>query len=99
MEFQYWSFMMSHPAHALLPSESVSEAIDVLTWSYTGMLIPAFSSVSPFIRLASDRLLPSPHPSLPPFSQEECQELLILLRSFSRRHPYNDLWLLDIHPS
>jgi hypothetical protein len=56
MEFQYWSFMMSHPAHALLPSESVSEAIDVLTWSYTGMLIPAF-----FIRLAnhSPRVRPS----------------------------------------
>ena len=36
MEYQYWSFMMSHPAHAPLPSGSVSEAIDVLTWSYTG---------------------------------------------------------------
>jgi hypothetical protein len=91
MEFQYWSFMVSHPAHALLPSESVSEAIDVLTWSYTGMLLPTSLSVLPFIRLVSDRLLPSPHPSLPPFSQEECQELLTLLRSFSRKHPYNDL--------
>ncbi|KAH9981599.1 hypothetical protein BJV74DRAFT_854774 [Russula compacta] len=65
MEYQYWSFMMSHPAHTLLPPDTVPEAIDVLTWSYT------------------DRLLPSPHPSLPPFSQEECQELLTLLRSFS----------------
>jgi hypothetical protein len=34
MEYQYWSFMVSHPAHALLPS--VSGAIDVLTWSYAG---------------------------------------------------------------
>jgi len=39
MEYQYWSFMVSHPAHAPLPSESVSEAIDVLTWSYTGLLL------------------------------------------------------------
>ncbi|KAF8505744.1 hypothetical protein F5888DRAFT_1604830, partial [Russula emetica] len=64
MEYQYWSFMVSHPAHAPLPPESISKAIDVLTWSYT------------------DRLLPSPHSSLPPFSQEECQELLRMLHSF-----------------
>ncbi|KAI9466985.1 hypothetical protein BJY52DRAFT_35421 [Lactarius psammicola] len=65
MEYQYWSYMVSHPAHALLPSASVSEAIDVLTWSYT------------------DRLLPSSHPAPPPFSQEECQQLITLLRSFN----------------
>ena len=40
MEYQYWSFMVSHPAHALLPSGSVSEAIDVLTWCYTGGSLP-----------------------------------------------------------
>ena len=51
----------------------------------------------PIIRLALDRLLPTPHPSLPPFSQEECQELLTLLRSFSREYPYCNRWLLDIH--
>jgi hypothetical protein len=72
MEYEYWSFMMTHPAHALLPSESVTEAIDVLTWSYT------------------DRLLPSSHPFQPPFSQEECQELLTLLRSFNRKPPHSD---------
>jgi hypothetical protein len=38
----------------------------------------------PLIFLASDRLLPSPHSSLPPFSQEECQELLRMLHSFDR---------------
>ncbi|KAI9508917.1 hypothetical protein F5148DRAFT_979083, partial [Russula earlei] len=65
MEYEYWSFMVSHPAHVPLSSECISEAIDVLTWSYT------------------DRLLPAPHPSLPPFSHEECQELLKLLRSFN----------------
>jgi hypothetical protein len=36
MEYQYWSYMVSHPAHAPLPSESISKAIDALTWSYTG---------------------------------------------------------------
>jgi hypothetical protein len=89
MEYQYWSFMMTHPAHALLPSESVSEAIDVLTWSYTGpFTFPHL--ILPFIFLASDRLLPSAQPSLPPFSQEECQELLTLLRSFNREFPHSD---------
>ncbi|KAI9510671.1 hypothetical protein F5148DRAFT_1177674 [Russula earlei] len=34
-EYQYWLFMGSHPVHALLPSESVSDAIDVLTCFYT----------------------------------------------------------------
>ena len=51
----------------------------------------------PIICLVLDRLLPTPHPSLPPFSQEECQELLTLLRSFSREYPYCNRWLLDIH--
>lgn len=46
MEYQYWSFMVSHPAHAPLPTESVSEAIDVLTWSYTGLFLD-----SPILRL------------------------------------------------
>lgn len=44
----------------------------------------------PLIFLASDRLLPSPHPSLPPFSQEECQELLRMLHSFDREPSHND---------
>ena len=82
MDYQYWSFMMSHPAHASLPSESVSEAVDVLTWSYTGPFTSLISFCL-FIFLALDRLLPSALPSIPPFSQEECQELLTLLRSFN----------------
>ncbi|KAI0268289.1 hypothetical protein BC834DRAFT_821316, partial [Gloeopeniophorella convolvens] len=64
-EFQYWSFLESHPAHVPLPSSCISEAIDALTWAYT------------------DRLLPSSHPTPPPFTQEECQELISLLRSFN----------------
>ena len=83
MAYLYWSFMMSHPAHASLPSESVSEVIDVLTWSYTG----PFTSLilfRLFISLALDCLLQSSLTSISPFSQEECQELLLLLRSFNR---------------
>ncbi|KAF8272452.1 hypothetical protein EI94DRAFT_1566271 [Lactarius quietus] len=75
MEYQYWSYMVSHPAHALLPPTSVSEAIDVLTWSYTGELF-----MSPILHY---RLLPSSHPRPPPFSQDECQQLITLLRSFN----------------
>ncbi|KAK7039381.1 hypothetical protein R3P38DRAFT_475890 [Favolaschia claudopus] len=65
MEYRYWAFMESHPAHAPLPLASRREASDVLTWSWT------------------DRVLP-PHqlPIPPPFTQQECQELLTLLRSF-----------------
>ncbi|KAI9509567.1 hypothetical protein F5148DRAFT_742633 [Russula earlei] len=65
-EHQYWSFVMSHPVHVMLPSESVDEAINVLTWFHTS------------------QPQQSPHPSPPPFSQEECQEWLTQLRSFSR---------------
>ena len=43
-----------------------------------------------FIFLALDRLLPSPLPSIPPFSREECQELLTLLRSFNRELSHGD---------
>ncbi|KAI9508967.1 hypothetical protein F5148DRAFT_821984 [Russula earlei] len=64
-EYQYWLFVISHPVHALLPPDTVFEAIDVLTWMYTG------------------RLVLSAYASPPPFSQEECQELLTQLRSSS----------------
>ena len=44
-----------------------------------------------FIFLALDHLLPSRSslPSIPPFSQEECRELLTLLRSFNREPSHN----------
>jgi len=38
-EYQYWSFMASHPVHAPLPPESITEAIDLLTWIYTSLLL------------------------------------------------------------
>ena len=36
LEYRYWAFMESHPAHASLPSSARSDALDALTWSYTG---------------------------------------------------------------
>jgi hypothetical protein len=36
LEYRYWAFMESHPAHASLPPSARSDALDALTWSYTG---------------------------------------------------------------
>lgn len=67
LEYRYWAFMESHPAHAPLPPSARSDALDALTWSYT------------------DCLLPSARPVPPPFSQDECQELIRLLETLG--HP------------
>lgn len=37
MEYRYWAFLESHPAHVSLPQNARAEAMDVLTWSWTGM--------------------------------------------------------------
>jgi hypothetical protein len=36
MEYRYWSFMEAHPMHTLLPVNAKIEAMDVLTWAWTG---------------------------------------------------------------
>lgn len=41
MEFRYWSFMESHPAHAPLPENAHVEALDALKWTYTGKTLVA----------------------------------------------------------
>ncbi|KAJ7362301.1 hypothetical protein DFH08DRAFT_910723 [Mycena albidolilacea] len=64
MEYRYWAFMESHPAHAALPFSARREATDVLTWAWTDRVLP-----------------PQQLPLPPPFTQNECQELLGLLRS------------------
>jgi len=38
-EYRYWSFMETHPAHCSLPSNAYSEALDILTWSYSDKLL------------------------------------------------------------
>ncbi|KAJ6454152.1 hypothetical protein C8R45DRAFT_846631 [Mycena sanguinolenta] len=65
MEYRYWAFMESHPAHAALTFAARREATDVLTWAWTDRVLP-----------------PQQLPLPPPFTQNECQELLGLLRSF-----------------
>ncbi|KAF9008065.1 hypothetical protein BDQ17DRAFT_1237288 [Cyathus striatus] len=70
MQYRYWSFMETHPAHTALPVKAKAEAMDILTWAWT-----------------ADRLLPSHHAIPAPFTQEECQELNNLLRSYNTDNP------------
>ncbi|KAH9833855.1 uncharacterized protein C8Q71DRAFT_772821 [Rhodofomes roseus] len=66
MQYRYWSYVESHPAHVPLTSESRAEAVEVLKWSYTEYLLPG-----------------AQRPTPPPFSPQECQELMGLLHSFN----------------
>jgi hypothetical protein len=87
-EYRYWSFMEAHPAHNSLPAKAKLEAMDVLTWAWTGRMAfflltsrPGLLKLSLFFFFI-ERLLPS-HSAVPaPFTQEECQELMTLIRSF-----------------
>ena len=36
MEYRYWAFIEAHPAHTSLPVNAKVEAMDVLTWAWTG---------------------------------------------------------------
>ncbi|KAJ7732450.1 hypothetical protein B0H16DRAFT_1581508 [Mycena metata] len=40
MEYRYWAFMESHPAHVAIPYAAKREAMDVLTWAWTDRLLP-----------------------------------------------------------
>lgn len=82
LEYRFWSFMEVYPAHCSLPINSNKEAMDVLTWAWTGTQIEEYTiPVLKFVLL--DRLLPSAARAIPsPFKQEECQELMNLLKSF-----------------
>lgn len=81
--------MESHPAHASLPPNARSDALDALSWSYTGqstiMLRPRLGSA----HMRSDCLLPSVRPVPPPFSQDECQELTKLLETLGEIAPFD----------
>lgn len=82
MEYRYWSFMEAHPAHTSLPANAANEAMDALTWSYTGSFKFVRNCCLLDLNSHSDRLLPATRHIPSPFSQEECQELMNLLRSF-----------------
>ena len=75
--------MEAHPAHNSLPAKAKIEAMDVLTWAWTGNNYFYLPILFPFLIFSCiERLLPS-HRAIPaPFTQEECQELMTLIRSF-----------------
>lgn len=79
--------METHPAHTPLPYNAHTDALDALTWSYTGSYF-ALQSPSVLDRWNAgysypDRVLKSRRPARPPFTQEECQELMGMLRSLA----------------
>ncbi|THU85092.1 hypothetical protein K435DRAFT_783467 [Dendrothele bispora CBS 962.96] len=69
MEYRYWSFLESHPAHTGLPPKAHSDAADVLAWALTDRLVPP-------------NLYQHGISMRPPFTPEESQELHNMLRSF-----------------
>jgi len=66
-EYQYWSFMASYPVHAPLPPESITEAINLLTWIYTSLLLTSpimFAIHLSCARSATSIASPSPPPPI-----------------------------------
>jgi hypothetical protein len=51
MEYRYWSFIEAHPAHNSLPVNAKIEAMDVLTWAWTGESISAVVSMMMLIHV------------------------------------------------
>ncbi|PIL37575.1 hypothetical protein GSI_01269 [Ganoderma sinense ZZ0214-1] len=47
MEYRYWGFIEGHPAHAPVPMETHTEAMDALKWSYTDCLLPSTRPAPP----------------------------------------------------
>jgi hypothetical protein len=45
MEYRYWSFIEAHPAHTALSANAKVEAMDALTWAWTGELVVVTVSV------------------------------------------------------
>lgn len=70
LEFKYWQYMCTHPAHVSVPQSAYDEALEVLTWCYTDSVLRADSPPP---------LVPFP----PPFTFKECTALLELIRNIS----------------
>ena len=77
----YWSFMEAYPAHNFLPVKAKIEAMDVLTWAWTGnnsFYSPTSPTFAHFIYRESVSF-----PSIVPFlPQEKYQELMTPIRFF-----------------
>ncbi|GJJ06888.1 hypothetical protein Clacol_001084 [Clathrus columnatus] len=67
LEYKYWQYMCTHPAHVSIPQSAYDEALEVLTWCYTDSVMHASPSL--------------PYP--PPFRFNECTALLELIRNIS----------------
>ena len=77
--------MAAYPAHISLPTKARMEALDVLTWAWTGNngFIYSLTSLAEAYTFSSIECLFPSHCAVPaPFTQEECRELMTLIRSF-----------------
>jgi hypothetical protein len=83
MDYQYWLFVESHPAHAPLPSDAASDAIGFLNWSYRSKQSNPSRLLIVLTDIGLEHFIPSSTP-LPPFTQEACQDLLRSLDGKSR---------------
>ena len=51
LEYRYWAFMESHPAHLPVSQRAKVEALDILTWALTDRLLPSHRAIAaPFTR-------------------------------------------------
>lgn len=64
VDYRYWAFIQTHPAHAPLPHNAKVQAMNVLVWVQTNRRYSLHRNISY------------------PFTQDECQQLMLLLRSF-----------------
>jgi hypothetical protein len=51
-EYRYQSFMEAHPAHNYLPAKARLEAMDVLTWAWTGKMAFFYSLRARLLKLS-----------------------------------------------
>ena len=49
MERRYWAYVETHPAHADVNLRAVQEAIELLTWHYTGECFATLQAVGAHI--------------------------------------------------
>ncbi|KAF5358653.1 hypothetical protein D9758_007727 [Tetrapyrgos nigripes] len=71
MEYRYWAFIESHPAHVALAPKAHSDAIELLEWASTDQFLAPYQSQLHGVR--------------PPFTPTECQELLKWLKAFGNK--------------
>lgn len=89
--------MCTHPAHVSVPQSAYDEALEVLTWCYTGTFIVLFgyTQLSTLLDsvLRADSAPPPLVPFPPPFTFKECTALLELIRNISSLHSFLSLFI------